>query len=82
MASLNPNGKVYLVFLPGQEFEMRQVVPLLIGFDFLGLVLGWRVLDHAAHLGGALYGWLYTNYGYQWWSKIQTSLLKWRTTNK
>ena len=28
----------------------------LMTFDALGLLLGWKVFDHAAHLGGVLFG--------------------------
>jgi len=27
-----------------------------MGIDFAGVVLGWKFFDHAAHLGGAMFG--------------------------
>ncbi|KAG8014139.1 Presenilins-associated rhomboid-like protein [Nibea albiflora] len=37
----------------------------LIAIDTAGLVLGWRLFDHAAHIGGALFGVWYVTYGYK-----------------
>jgi hypothetical protein len=28
----------------------------MVSFDLLGTILRWRYLDHAAHLGGVLFG--------------------------
>jgi rhomboid-like protein len=33
-----------------------QALKAILLFDTVGLVMGWRVLDHAAHLGGVLFG--------------------------
>lgn len=33
-----------------------QGIKALMGVDFLGVLLGWKIFDHAAHLGGALFG--------------------------
>jgi rhomboid-like protein len=33
-----------------------QAVIGMLALDTAGLVLGWRMFDHAAHLGGALFG--------------------------
>lgn len=33
-----------------------QALKAIILLDAVGLVLGWRVFDHAAHLGGVLFG--------------------------
>ena len=35
---------------------LPQALKAIIAMDTAGLVLGWRVFDHAAHLGGALFG--------------------------
>lgn len=31
----------------------------MITLDLVGLLRGWRLFDHAAHLGGAFFGLLY-----------------------
>lgn len=28
----------------------------IIAFDLLGILCGWKMFDHAAHLGGVLFG--------------------------
>ena len=40
---------IYSPFFP-------QALKAIIAMDTAGLVLGWLVFDHAAHLGGALFG--------------------------
>lgn len=37
----------------------------LVAIDTAGLILGWRLFDHAAHLGGALFGVWYVAYGHK-----------------
>lgn len=34
----------------------------ILAFDTAGVLLGWRLLDHAAHLGGALSGMCVSNF--------------------
>lgn len=36
--------------------------------DAIGLVRGWRYLDHAAHLGGAAFGAAYWKWGPAYWA--------------
>ena len=45
-----------------------------MAFDAAGLLFGWRFFDHAAHLGGAVTGFLYLNYGRQVWNQFQDYL--------
>lgn len=37
-------------------FSRPQGLLAVAGFDLLGLLMRWRVFDHAAHLGGVLFG--------------------------
>ena len=37
-------------------FFLFQGILALLTFDSLGVILGWRFFDHAAHLGGTLFG--------------------------
>lgn len=48
----------------------------LMIFDFVGLCLGWRLLDHAAHLGGALYGVLHAYYLREWYLRLKPTYVK------
>lgn len=52
----NPDIKVNLIFLPFFGFSISTGVMAMVGFDIVGLVAGWKLLDHAAHLGGATFG--------------------------
>ncbi|XP_061638633.1 presenilin-associated rhomboid-like protein, mitochondrial isoform X2 [Phyllopteryx taeniolatus] len=42
-----------------------QALKAIVAMDTAGLVLGWRFFDHAAHLGGALFGIWYILYGHE-----------------
>ena len=37
------------------RFNLQALVGLIV-FDTLGLLLGWRIFAHGAHLGGVLFG--------------------------
>jgi len=51
----------------------------LLSFDFNGILLGWRLFDHAAHLGGAVFGLWYAYGGAKYIVMIQKHLIqKWR----
>lgn len=40
-----------------RSFSFRpQAIKAVIAFDVAGCVLGWKIFDHMAHLGGALFG--------------------------
>ncbi|EOR01536.1 hypothetical protein E3P77_03117 [Wallemia ichthyophaga] len=52
----NPDIKVNLIFLPFFGFPISTGVMAMVGFDVAGLLAGWKLLDHAAHLGGAAFG--------------------------
>ena len=43
-----------------------QGLAAMMAVDAAGLMLGWRVLGHAAHLGGAIFGLAYCYYGKVW----------------
>lgn len=60
-----PDARLQFIFLPGFTFSAASGVIGLVLFDFAGLLLGFRLFDHAAHLGGTLFGILYASYGEQ-----------------
>ena len=47
-----PELKVSLIFLPIHSIPISQALPVMMGFDALGMVMDWKIFDHAAHLGG------------------------------
>eukprot|EP00474_Spongospora_subterranea_P002489 CRZ02947.1 hypothetical protein [Spongospora subterranea] len=57
---MHPNHEIMLIFLPFFSFPAWAGVAGLAAFDSLGVILGWRVFDHAAHLGGLAFGYLYS----------------------
>eukprot|EP00455_Lapot_gusevi_P026704 TRINITY_DN2816_c0_g1_i5.p1 TRINITY_DN2816_c0_g1~~TRINITY_DN2816_c0_g1_i5.p1 ORF type:complete len:179 (-),score=24.81 TRINITY_DN2816_c0_g1_i5:31-567(-) len=72
LATLAPDMKVRLMF--AIELEIGTALQGLVGLDILGLILRWRRFDHAAHLGGALAGYLYAKYGHALWYRRDTYL--------
>lgn len=44
------------IFLPGVPIQMIVLLPVLMSADALGVLLGWRYLDHLGHLGGTAFG--------------------------
>ncbi|XP_020307885.1 claudin-19 isoform X4 [Oncorhynchus kisutch] len=51
-----PEAKLAIIFLPIYAFSAGNALKAIVVMDTAGLVLGWRYFDHAAHLGGALFG--------------------------
>ncbi|XP_047224316.1 presenilins-associated rhomboid-like protein, mitochondrial [Girardinichthys multiradiatus] len=60
-----PEAKLGIIFLPMITFTAGNALKALVAMDMAGLVLGWRLFDHAAHLGGALFGVWYVTYGHK-----------------
>jgi len=63
-----PDTRLQIAFVSKifpHSFSADSGVKGLIAFDMLGMVLGWRFLDHAGHLGGMLFGIWYAKYGHQ-----------------
>ncbi|KAF6119936.1 hypothetical protein HJG60_010305 [Phyllostomus discolor] len=48
----------------------------IIAMDTAGMFLGWKFFDHAAHLGGALFGIWYITYGHELIWKNREPLVK------
>ncbi|XP_063429825.1 presenilin-associated rhomboid-like protein, mitochondrial isoform X3 [Mytilus trossulus] len=62
----NPDSQLTIAFIGdilGISFSAEKGLYGLMTFDALGLLLGWKVFDHAAHLGGVLFGIWYWKYG-------------------
>ena len=62
----NPDIKVNLIFLPWFAFPISSAVAGMVTFDSIGLFCGWKLFDHGAHLGGALFGLI----GYQYFNDL------------
>ncbi|EEB07994.1 rhomboid protease [Schizosaccharomyces japonicus yFS275] len=61
-----PNASVSIIFLPFIPIRIGVALLGLMAFDAWGLINRSRFtfIDHAAHLGGGIFGWLYAKYGY------------------
>ena len=59
--SLFPDSKMQIIFLPMLSFTAASAIKGVLLLDTVGLVAGWQMFDHAAHLGGLLFGlwWVY-----------------------
>ncbi|XP_057230223.1 presenilins-associated rhomboid-like protein, mitochondrial [Malurus melanocephalus] len=71
-----PDAKLAIILLPMFTFTAGSALKAIIAFDTAGLALGWRLFDHAAHLGGALFGMWYVTYGHELIWKNREPLVK------
>ncbi|XP_019716832.1 presenilins-associated rhomboid-like protein, mitochondrial isoform X1 [Hippocampus comes] len=60
-----PEAKLAIIFLPMFTFSAANALKAIVAMDTAGLVLGWRFFDHAAHLGGAMFGIWYILFGHE-----------------
>ena len=55
-----PEARLGIIFIPGWDFSAKNAAYGILLFDLIGLIAGsltaYRFMDHAAHLGGALFG--------------------------
>jgi len=74
-----PETQVQIIFLPMFAFSAGTAIKAVIAFDAAGMLLKWRLLDHAAHLGGAIFGLWYCYQGHHYlWGKREAIMLAWR----
>uniref|UniRef100_K7FQL2 rhomboid protease n=2 Tax=Pelodiscus sinensis TaxID=13735 RepID=K7FQL2_PELSI len=71
-----PEAKLAIIFLPMFTFTAGNAIKAIIAMDAAGLVLGWKFFDHAAHLGGSLFGIWYIMYGHELIWKNREPLVK------
>ncbi|VDN06537.1 unnamed protein product [Thelazia callipaeda] len=58
-----PDARLKIVFVPHFDFSAQSAVIGMIAFDFICLLLRFKIFDHAAHLGGSLFGLFYGSFG-------------------
>lgn len=74
----HPEAQLGIVFIPGLSFSADTALKCVMSLDAAGMVIGWRVFDHAAHLGGALFGLLYATFGQKYvWANNEPLMKKW-----
>lgn len=67
--AMNPDAQMSIIFLPMVVISAPMALAGIMCMDVAGLVLGWQVFGHAAHLGGAVFGLVYGLVGittYEW----------------
>lgn len=76
----HPDARLSIAFvdqLIPHSFSGRTALYAVVAFDILGIVMGWRLFDHAGHLGGVVFGWWYAVYGVHLWRKYQKPVVRW-----
>ncbi|MCP9265109.1 Phenylalanyl-tRNA synthetase alpha chain [Dirofilaria immitis] len=72
-----PEARLKIVFVPHFDFSAKSAVSGMIAFDLICLLLGFKMFDHAAHLGGSLFGLFYGMYGQHLiWKKYGDGIIK------
>ena len=80
--TLAPDAQLQIIFLPFFGFSASIGIKCLMALDTAGLVAGWKVFDHAAHLSGVLFGiwwcrqghdliWNQRQHVMQWWHDLR-----------
>ncbi|XP_071508732.1 presenilin-associated rhomboid-like protein, mitochondrial [Diadema antillarum] len=73
-----PDARLAIIFLPFVTFSASTALTALIGLESMGVILGWQVFDHAAHLAGLLFGCYYVKHGHEMmWDGRERYLQKW-----
>jgi len=81
-----PEARMQIIFLPMITFSAATALKGLMVLDTAGLVMKWRLFDHAAHLSGVLagLGWAYYGNAYLWGKRegLVTAWHGWRTGDR
>lgn len=51
-----PDTQLQIMFIPQFQFSAENAIKVIMAIDIAGCLFGWKFFDHAAHLGGALFG--------------------------
>lgn len=77
----HPDARLSIAFVGEifpHSFSASSALKAILLLDTVGLVMGWRVFDHAAHLGGVLFGMWYVTYGHKViWNKREKVMRMW-----
>ena len=73
-----PHAQLSIVFIPGLNFSADSAIKAIMCLDAAGMAMGWRLFDHAAHLGGAVFGLFYAHFGAKYiWANTEPLMKKW-----
>lgn len=76
----HPDTQLGILFLPMFTFSAGTAIKVIMGIDLAGCIMGWKFFDHAAHLGGALFGVYWAYFGRDIWA-LREGILKFYHTN-
>ncbi|WVR09662.1 hypothetical protein IAU60_006737 [Kwoniella sp. DSM 27419] len=69
-----PDSNVGIIFVPFISMPIGLGVAGMVTLDLIGLIRGWRMFDHVAHLSGALFGFIYYRWGRETWVWVRQQL--------
>ncbi|CAD7077445.1 unnamed protein product [Hermetia illucens] len=73
-----PHTELSILFLPQFTFSAGSAIKAIMAIDLAGCLFKWKFFDHAAHLGGALFGLFWCQYGIEHlWPKREHFLRYW-----
>jgi len=70
-----PDSQVALFIPPTYPINIQYGVGGLMLLDVTGIIRGWRLFDHWAHLGGAAFGIFYYFYGPHYWRRLRQDIV-------
>ncbi|TFK39431.1 hypothetical protein BDQ12DRAFT_649893 [Crucibulum laeve] len=69
-----PTSEIALFIPPSYPINIQTGVSALVLLDVIGVLRGWRMFDHWAHLGGAAFGVAYYAYGPSFWHYMRRTM--------
>lgn len=70
---VRPDQNLLLFFIPVAAGNALLGVML---FDLVGMIARWKTIDHAAHLGGALFGIWYAHHGQDFFNRHKATIVQ------
>uniref|UniRef100_A0A8D8ZUP4 rhomboid protease n=1 Tax=Cacopsylla melanoneura TaxID=428564 RepID=A0A8D8ZUP4_9HEMI len=78
----HPDTELGILFVPYFRFSAESAIGGLVLLDTLGVLFKWKLFDHAAHLGGALFGIAYAKWGDDLWRSRTRVVEQWKAMKK
>ncbi|KAI0351368.1 rhomboid-domain-containing protein [Trametes cingulata] len=66
-----PDAEITLVIPPWFPINIQTGFAAILAFDIIGVLRGWKMFDHYAHLGGAAFGAFWYAYGAKIWYTLR-----------
>jgi len=72
-----PDAKLAIIFLPMFPIAAKYALGGLVAMDTAGVLLRWKLFDHAGHLGGTFFGVGYVAFLHKHVIELQKQFLRW-----